>query len=127
MSASDRKSLQAIYIQKQLYSGSADISLLFSKQYFREQKSIYFYCFYYYIVALICSRYYSTRKLLTNCLYFLENKNKSKKNKKLNIFFLEFKTSFFWNKFELSFRVVLKKNYIRKQQVTLPTVRIYIV
>ncbi len=43
MSANNRKFLQAIYIQKQLYLKNADISLLFNKQYSREQKSIYLY------------------------------------------------------------------------------------
>jgi len=72
---------------------------------------------YYYVVALICSRYYSARKFSTNRLRSLENENKNQKNKKLNIFFLEFEISFLRNEFELSFRVVLRRNYIRKRQI----------
>ncbi len=75
-------------------------------------------CPYYHVVALICSRHHSVRKSSTNRLRSFENENKGKKNKKLNISFLEFEISFLWSEFELSLRVVLKRNYIRRRRMT---------
>jgi len=69
-------------------------------------------CSYYYVVALIRSRHHSARKLLTNCSRSLENENKSKNNKKLNISFFKFEINLLRSEFELSLRVVLKRNYI---------------
>ncbi len=57
-------------------------------------------CFYYYVVALIYSKYHNVRKFLINRLRSLKIENKNKKNKKLNI-------SLF--RFEISLRIVLKK------------------
>ncbi len=121
--ASDRKPLQAIHIQKQLYPGSADTSLLSSKQHSRGQKSMCLHCPYYHVVALTCSRHHSARKPSTNRPHPLENENKGKKNKKLNIPLLGSKTSLLRSEFELSLRVVLKRNYIRGRRVASPTAR----
>jgi len=66
-------------------------------------------CPYYHVVALTCSRHHSTRKSSTNRPRSLENENKGKKNKKLNIPLLRFETSL---------RVVLKRNYIRRRRMT---------
>jgi hypothetical protein len=116
--ASDRKPSQAIHIQKQLHWGSTDTSLPSSKQHPRGQKSMCLHCPYYHVVALTRSRHHSARKPSTNRPRPLENGNKGKNNKKLNIPLLGSETSLLRSEFELSLRVVLKRNYIRGRRVT---------
>jgi len=96
----------------------ADTSLPSSKQHPRGQKSMCLHCPYYHVVALTCSRHHSARKPSTNRPRPLGNGNKGKKNKKLNIPLLGSETSLLRSEFELSLRVVLKRNYIRRRRVT---------
>ena len=72
---------QAVFIQEQLYQGSAGTSFPSSKQYARGQKSMRLYCFSYHVVALTCLRNHSARKPSINHPHPLENENEDKKNK----------------------------------------------
>lgn len=72
---------QAVFIQEQLYPGSAGTSFPSSKQHPRGQKSICPYCFSYHVVALTCLRHHSARKFSINRPHPLENENQDKKNK----------------------------------------------
>ena len=72
---------QAVFIQEQLYPGSAGTSFPSSKQHPRGQKSMRPYCFSYHVVALTCLRDHSARKPSINRPHPLENGNEDKKNK----------------------------------------------
>ena len=110
---------QAILIQKQSYPGSTGTSLPSSKQHPRGQRSMCPHCSSYHVVALTCLRHYNARKPFTNPPHPLENGNKGKKNKKLEIPHLEPKSSLLRSDYKLPLRAVsTRKDHIRRRQVT---------
>ena len=80
---------------------------------------MYPHCFSYHIVALTWLRHHNARKPSTNHLYPLENGNKGKKNKKLDIAHLEPKSSLLRSDCKSRLRAVsTRKNHIRCRRVT---------